>query len=691
MKYYLTFLTILFIFRVQISSQNLINTLNNQLDICKTDSCRVRIQNLMLEELINIDEIKYEELSKKLFLNVNPSDSLNYLYSQFNFASYSINKSNLNKAFLILSDLRLIGLKSNNKHYLAYANYGLALYNYKTNNFKIASPLFFEALDFFEKLKNTKFISNCYYKIGSINYLLKNYTKTIEYSKKSLDIATLQDFSDLIIYNYINLGNVYSDLNKFDISLEYYRRALKISQEKNYTLLQAKVLNNLGTVFSSKNQPEDAEKYYKEALDIYLKNNKKEASVSCYVNIGNIHFNKNNYPEAKKNYLEALKYVDKNDLFYTENLFFNLGEVNHSLGDYDEAFKYQDSSMTIRDSIYSRESIKTLNEMQTKYETTKTKLELEKKELEANNKQLVIYAAFGGCLLLLGSVFFVFRGFKRQKRANIELEEKNSIIEEQKHVVEEKNKDISDSIRYAKRIQEAILPPDKMWYDVLPNSFVLYNPKDILSGDFYWLEQNDDFIFVAAADCTGHGVPGALMSIVNYNLLNKAVLEKNLTMPGEILDTVNFYLTHSLHQTYNESSIKDGMDITLLSINKKTNEVYFAGANNPIYIISSGNLQEVKADKFPVGAFIEENVQNFKSQKLNAKIGDIIYLFTDGYADQFGGPKGKKFKYKQLSDLLIENCNRPLSQQQSILQQQFTNWKGNLEQVDDVCVLGIKL
>ncbi len=347
--------------------------------------------------------------------------------------------------------------------------------------------------------------------------------------------------------------------------------------------------------------------------------------------------------------------------------------------------------MTIKDSIYSRESIKSLNDMQTKYETTKTKLELEKKELEANNKQLIIYAAFGGCVLLLGGVFFIFKGLKKQRRANIELEEKNSIIEEQKHIVEEKNKDIGDSIRYAKRIQEAILPPDKMWYEHLPNSFVIYNPKDILSGDFYWLEKTEDYIFVAAADCTGHGVPGALMSIVNYNLLNKAVLEKNLVMPGEILDSVNYYLTHSLHQSYNEASIKDGMDITLLSINKKTNEIYFAGANNPIYIISEGKLMEVKADKFPVGAFIEENVQNFKSQKLNVKIGDTIYLFTDGYADQFGGPKGKKFKYKQFSDLLLGNCDKPLSQQQLILQQQFTDWKGNLEQVDDVCVLGIKL
>ena len=212
-----------------------------------------------------------------------------------------------------------------------------------------------------------------------------------------------------------------------------------------------------------------------------------------------------------------------------------------------------------------------------------------------------------------------------------------------------------------------------------------------MSGDFYWLEQTDDYIFVAAADCTGHGVPGALMSIVNYNLLNKAVLEKNLTQPGQILDSVNYYLTHSLHQSFNESSIKDGMDISLLSINKKTNEVYFAGANNPIYIISKGLLQEIKSNKFPVGAFIEDNIQNFISTKLDVKPGDVIYLFTDGFADQFGGLKGKKFKYKQFTELLLNNCTMPLNEQCKILNQKFIEWKGDLEQVDDVCVIGIKI
>jgi serine phosphatase RsbU (regulator of sigma subunit) len=180
-----------------------------------------------------------------------------------------------------------------------------------------------------------------------------------------------------------------------------------------------------------------------------------------------------------------------------------------------------------------------------------------------------------------------------------------------------------------------------MWFSIFPKSFVLYKPKDILSGDFYWTEETENWKFVAAADCTGHGVPGALMSIVNFNLLNKAVLEKNLTMPGEILDSVNQQLTLALHQTYKESTVKDGMDISLLSINKKTNEIYFSGANNPIYILGPNKEIEMKADKFPVGAFVGETIRSFTSHKLELEIGDRIFLFSDGFADQFGGSKGK--------------------------------------------------
>lgn len=641
----------------------------------------------MTEELIISDELEAKKIAEKLFLNTNEEDSLLYLDAQFNYAQLCFVNDNNNKAFKILSDLKLKGLAAKNKMYTAKADFGLARFYMINNDLKQAIDLSFIALRVFEELKDSKFIAKAYWQIALINYKLKNMEKAIDLCKKSIEVASKTNNFSATASAYSLMGNLYSAKNMSDIALEYYNRALSIRKQQKHDLESAGLLLNIGSIFSSKNQLVQAEKYMKEALDLNIKYNKRKNVAACYINLGNIFYNTGKFNDAEINYALALKHLDSNDLIMKESLFYNLGEVNYKLGNFEKALRYNDSCMTVKDSLYSRESIKTLNEMQTKYETEKTKLQLEKKELEANNKQVVIYAAFGGCLLLLGLLFFIFRGLRSEKKTSRELEEKNKIINEQKHLVEERNKDIGDSIRYAQRIQQAILPPDALWSSTFKKSFVLYSPKDILSGDFYWLEETDDHIFVAAADCTGHGVPGALVSIVNYNLLNKAVLEKKLTVPGEILDAANQSLTQTLHQSYNEAQIKDGMDVALLSINRKTGDVHYAGANNPIYILSSGRITEVKANKFPVGAFMEEKIQNFTTHKISIQKGDKVYLFSDGFADQFGGPKGKKYKYKQLQEKLISSSNLPPHEQKKFMSDDFLAWKGNLEQVDDVLLI----
>jgi serine phosphatase RsbU (regulator of sigma subunit)/Tfp pilus assembly protein PilF len=683
---------VFFVFLTQAWAQPSVDSLKQELSNCKTENCKIALQWQMLEEFIYVDEIEGSKLAERLYFEVKEYDTVNYLNAAYYYGTYAIRLNQLNKAFTTLSQLKLKSQEFKKQQHLAKANYALGKYYLKTNDYKTAIDLFFSSLKDFEKQQDQNFIASAYFQIGLINYKLKNIAKAIEFYNKSLELAKSNRFSSHVAAAYVGLGNIYSNQNNNDLAIEYYERALKIRRSRGHDVEVAVLLANLGTVFSAKKLYTTANKYYFEAIEINKKYNRLNAIAICYINIGNISYNNKDFVNAEKYYDEALKYVDQNDLAVKENLYYNLAEVAHKLGNYPKSFAFQDSCLTIKDSIYSREGIKSLNDMQTKYETAKTKLELEKKELEANNKQLIIYAALGGCLLLIGVSFLLVRGVTKQRHANNLLSEKNSIIELQKHLVEEKNKDINDSIKYATRIQEAILPPLKYWRTVLPDSFVLYQPKDILSGDFYWLEQTEEYVFVAAADCTGHGVPGALMSIVNYNLLNKAVLEKNIYEPGKILDTVNEYLTQSLHQSYNESSIQDGMDITLVSINKKSGEVRFAGANNPIYHLKKdGRIIEVKGDKFPVGAFIEDNIQKFTTQKLDVEKGDTIYLFTDGYPDQFGGPKGKKLKYKQFCDLLVANCQSPPSEQANAMKHFFNQWKGNLEQVDDVCVIGVKI
>lgn len=280
--------------------------------------------------------------------------------------------------------------------------------------------------------------------------------------------------------------------------------------------------------------------------------------------------------------------------------------------------------------------------------------------------------------MLLFFVILYFRGYTDAYEA--ELEEKNRIISL-------KNHEIIDSIIYAKRLQEAIMPPVKEIYDHVPESFVLYRPKDIVAGDFYFAEQRDDYFFVAAADCTGHGVPGAMVSVVCSNALNRAVNELDLIQPGEILDKV----TELVVSTFKKSNhdVKDGMDISLCVINIRTGEVAWSGANNPLWYICNEEITEIKATKQPVGK--SDSYKNFTTHLLKLTKGTLLYLFTDGFADQFGGPQGKKFKYKQLADLILNNKNLAMSEQCKLLEQAFLKWKGNLEQVDDVCVIGLKL
>ncbi|MBL0049810.1 MAG: SpoIIE family protein phosphatase [Bacteroidetes bacterium] len=314
-----------------------------------------------------------------------------------------------------------------------------------------------------------------------------------------------------------------------------------------------------------------------------------------------------------------------------------------------------------------------------------------------------IWAYLAYLLLFAGFVYLVVQvSVRRLKTAKLVLEntvkertseivKQSEEIQKQKDIVEIKNKDITDSINYAKRIQDTILPPDNEIKRLLPESFILFLPKDILSGDFYWVDEIDDTVLVAAVDCTGHGVPGALMSIVGNNILSQSINEHRLSKPSAILDELNKGVTNTLRQKNEESKVKDGMDIVLLSLDKKTNKVAWAGANNPIYHIRNGELTETKGNKFPIGIFIGEELKHFDNHEMEVQKGDTIYLFTDGYADQFGGPKGKKFKYNQFKITLIQLQHLPMEEQRMKLLNTIRSWQGENEQVDDILVIGIKI
>ncbi len=316
-------------------------------------------------------------------------------------------------------------------------------------------------------------------------------------------------------------------------------------------------------------------------------------------------------------------------------------------------------------------------------------------EQEAKKKQKIItYATAGGLGLVGIFLIFVFNRLQVTKRQkNIiqeqkqEVEEQKQIVETAHHELEEKNKEILDSINYAKRIQHAILPPQKVVKEYLQESFILYKPKDIVAGDFYWLEHKDDKVLFAAADCTGHGVPGAMVSVVCNNGLNRSVREHNLTTPGEILNKTRDIVIQEFEKS--EEEVKDGMDIALCSL--QGNKLEYAGAHNPLWIIrkEAEAIEEIKANKQPIGKF--DNPEPYVTHSIELNEGDAFYVFSDGYADQFGGEKGKKFMAANFKKLLLSIATEPMEKQKELINEAFESWKGDLEQLDDVCVIGVRV
>lgn len=273
-------------------------------------------------------------------------------------------------------------------------------------------------------------------------------------------------------------------------------------------------------------------------------------------------------------------------------------------------------------------------------------------------------------------------------------------LQKSKMELEEKNNEIVDSINYAKRIQDALIPPKSVLQKILPNSFVLFKPKDIVSGDFYWAtdlntttnteKDKDKLVLFSVADCTGHGVPGAFMSIIGLKIFNQSVQQKNVNSPAEALDYLHTEVYNAVNKhTEGDEVIRDGMDAALCAINFNTNILHFAGANNPLYIIRNKELTEIKADKKAIGSYLTDS--KYTNHEFQLQKNDMIYIFTDGYADQFGGPKGKKFKYSQFKEILVEISEMEIEVQNQKLNKTFENWRGELEQLDDVCIIGVRI
>lgn len=676
------------------------DAIHDSLKAIPSDSLKVNfIIRKIIDPLENSNDFKKAEtelfnLKKYINGNENIAFKINTKHIELLIAQEKFDEANN-----VIANLEVEAQKLSNSYRLGYCLRLKAQIQLYLGNLSKSTEYYFQALTKFKETKIDAMISLAYSDIAVISYYNENYKQAAEYWEKSIELDEIVGKQTRTANTLSNLGLAYiedGNLIKAETALQ---KSLKLAKENNQKSVEASAYTNLTKLEYTKKNYKKAIEYNNLAAQYY-------ASVKKYNQLSNVYSNGAELARTGKEYKIALDYIDKafaamqqtektSDLY---PLYLNKAAIQYDLKDYKPAYDNLLIFINKKDSLVTSENQKNINELEKKYQLTERKKEnallneqVKTQEIYNSRMQITIGLISLIVIILAITAFLVIKQNRTKNLINAELSRKNDIINLQKNIVEDQHRDITDSIKYAKRIQEAILPPLNLWNKILPNSFILHLPKDVLSGDFYWIEETADYTYVAAADCTGHGVPGALISIVNFNLLNKAVLEKNLVTPSEILDAVNLWLTESLHQTYGESAVRDGMDITLIAIHKHSNEVLFAGANNSIYKISNSELKQIKGDKFPVGAFIEDKIQNFTLQRFTVEKGDSIFLFSDGFADQFGGPKGKKYKYLPFQQKLTSITDITIPQQSHMMRKEFMDWKGNHEQVDDVLLIGIKI
>lgn len=613
--------------------------------------------------------------------------------------SYKIADSNPNKAIEYAQEGLKLTKQYNNLKAEAkcYNNLGSA-YQSK-GEYENAMNAYLKAMELYEKTNDESGRANEYSNIGFIFRQQQNYSKAIEFHQKALQLYEKTKDESGAAGCIVNIGNVYYNKGVYDSAIVQYKKSLEIYQHLNDRESIATIENNIGAIYFEKADYTTANEYFLRSYVIREQSQNKYEMATSLNNIGEVFGKQGNNAKAIEYCLKSLVVASaigaKDIMVYNYE---NLAGLYAGTGNFREAYKYQQLNSGIKDSILNVENNKQINELSVKYETEKKEAENKILRTEGERQRAVNLSITVGLAGVVILAFFIFRSYREKKKANEQLEYQNeeiksqkNIIEEKNRIVEEKNKDITDSIRYAKRLQSAILKPEENLSSCFDDGFIFFRPKDIVSGDFYWFEKFGDLSLVAAADCTGHGVPGAFMSIIGCNLLSQSVNEYAITQPASILNSVNKGLSKVLQQKNDKTYVTDGMDIALCAFNPQKMVVEYAGAYNPLWLVRKGNVEEFKGDKFPVGAFVDKEVRIFQNQEIPVMKGDMIYLFSDGFADQFGGGEGKKFKYKQLKNMLAEISTKSGAEQKAILEKTFTEWMGKLAQVDDVLVIGVRI
>jgi serine phosphatase RsbU (regulator of sigma subunit)/Tfp pilus assembly protein PilF len=677
-------------------SQSRLDTLETQLKESKDDRNRCDILNNIALYVVNKDPEKAREYflqARSLAEKANYQDGL--AFSLFNEANVLYYEDDYESGLKKLDEAEKIFQKTQNTKGLGNVLNCRGEILSARGDYSDALNYLFEALKHFEANKDLTGITKVNLNVGVIHYFQKNYEEALKYFIQALETADNLLSGDASMY----IGKVYVEQNKYSEAKKYLELGLAIGtkNQDNYIISDCYYL--LGKVDLFYGDKVQAKTKFEKALSMQRELENYQGITTTCNQLGILHLSNNEITEAKKNFKEAFTVASEKGIKEElKQASLGLSNTFNYLKSYDSAYHYLRLHNSVNDELLGEEAGKKLAELEASLAAQKREAQIEaERKLQSFTKKVLISSSVGLILVFIVISLIMYNRYKLKKKANEKLEAFNKEIVMQRDIIEQKNHEIMDSIRYAKRIQEAILPANETIASVLSDFFVLYKPKDIVSGDFYWAQKINDGgkqkLLIAAVDCTGHGVPGAFVSIVGNSGLGRAVKEFHLARPAEILDKLNLLVEDTFKQK-STSDIKDGMDINLclIDLHEKGATLEFAAANNPLWILRNNGgyvIEEIKADKQPIGAFIDR--KPFTNHLIQLNKGDCVYIFSDGYADQFGGEKQKKFKYKQLEQFLLANAHLPMERQKTILDDAFEKWKGNLEQVDDVCVIGVKI
>jgi tetratricopeptide (TPR) repeat protein len=590
-----------------------------------------------------------------------------------------------------------------------------------------------KALTIYERMGDQRGIATCHNNIGLIHTYQGRYTEALEAYQKALGIHERIGDQQGIANCYNNIGAIHKAQGRYAEGLESYQKALAIHERIGDQQGIANCYNNIGNIHEAQGRYSEALESHQKALIIRERIGDQQGMASSYNNIGIIHKTQGRYTKALEAFQKALAIAQSLGLQdYLDDIYLNLAQTDSALAAsglshlWKSAYLHHRLYAAYKDSVRNEESIRKQAQLESQYEyekkTALLKAQQEKERALATaqlrqreTQRNLSLLALGIALIGLITFAILYRKIRQQrdliqkqsdeiqqknlaleqynaelKSTNQALEESNRIIQQQAETLLEKNQEILDSIRYAERIQRAILPSPEKWQRLLPESFLLYKPRDIVAGDFYWLEETERYIFLGVADATGHGVPGAFVSIVCANALHKAVLEEGLESPAEILWRVREVVVSQLTQA--GEKVKDGMDIALIRFAKKDrSRAVFAGANRPLWIVNAEGLLEVAGTRQPIGYVEEPKPFEEVELMLGSRAPAMVYAFTDGIVDQMGGPKGRKLLPKGLREWFLSLWNQPVAKQAESLTALFETWRGERPQIDDVTIVGVRI